>query len=595
MRTRRFVLSLCGAFACFGANAMAAGDPIMPLSQVHAGMNCTARTVIHGTAISTFDVHVIDIVQDPVQGARILISVSGPAVDQTGVAEGFSGSPIYCSDGITDRVIGAISEGIGQYGNNVALATPIEQMLGEPVKPPRNAPRMAFRTHPLAGPLTVGGLAPSVMNVLQQAARHDGRAIVAAPAGSATSFPVQPLIPGASVATAYSSGAIPVGAIGTVTYRDGNTVYAFGHELDGAGRRSLLLQDAYVYYVVNNPNTDFSTSYKLAAPGHTVGTLSSDTPNAVVGEVGAPPRQIPLDVTAHDLDTGARLTLDSQVADETDVGQPLGSSILDLVAPLAVAQAATQIFNGPPANQSGRMCVTVHLRETRAPLSFCNRYVGTGFPGDLAGPSAVAMAASFDIGSALSLIDQVQFAALHVTHVNAEIWARRGLEQATIVAAHAPTRVRAGARIPVRLRIRVYRGPLRTIGLRIRVPRDEHGRVTAMIANAQGAGLGAQEQGLAQALAQALIGGVFGPPASGSGPSSLAELRKDFAHTAVYDGLAERFKGHKPTDVYRDPKLVIEGVAKLKFDVIGGRRTPTGHRHHRRSGVPMPPRPGHVG
>ena len=36
---------------------------------------------------------------------------------------------------------GAISEGIGQYGNNVGLATPIEQMLGEPVVPPASARR----------------------------------------------------------------------------------------------------------------------------------------------------------------------------------------------------------------------------------------------------------------------------------------------------------------------------------------------------------------------------------------------------------------------------------------------------------------------
>ena len=76
---------------------------------------------------------------------------------------------------------------------------------------------------------------------------------------------MQPLVPGASVAAAYGAGSIPVGAVGTVTYRDGQTVYAFGHPLDGAGRRSLILQDAFVYYVVANPNTA-TTSYKLAAP-----------------------------------------------------------------------------------------------------------------------------------------------------------------------------------------------------------------------------------------------------------------------------------------------------------------------------------------
>src|SRR5256885_10124130 len=66
--------------------------------------------------------------------------VSGPAIDATGIGPGFSGSPIYCPDGDgVQRVIGAISEGIGEYGNKVGLATPIEQMLAEPVSPPAAA------------------------------------------------------------------------------------------------------------------------------------------------------------------------------------------------------------------------------------------------------------------------------------------------------------------------------------------------------------------------------------------------------------------------------------------------------------------------
>ena len=36
-----------------------------------------------------------------------------------------------------------------------------------------------------------------------------------------------------------SVGPISIGAVGTVSYRSGADVYAFGHELDGAGRRSL--------------------------------------------------------------------------------------------------------------------------------------------------------------------------------------------------------------------------------------------------------------------------------------------------------------------------------------------------------------------
>ena len=108
--------------------------------------------------------------------------------------------------------------------------------------------------------------------------------------------------------------------------------------------------------------------------------LSSDTPNAVIGEVGAPPATVPVDVTVNDLDTGQSQSLDTQVADETDVGLPLGSSLVDTIAPLEVAQAATQTYDGPPADESGTMCLRIYLRESRQPLGFCNRYVGTEPP-----------------------------------------------------------------------------------------------------------------------------------------------------------------------------------------------------------------------
>ncbi|MDQ6776214.1 MAG: hypothetical protein M3071_08365, partial [Actinomycetota bacterium] len=420
------------------AGVAEAADPIMPLSQVRPGMQCTGETVISGTAISSFAVSVINVVQAPPHGTMIMVSVSGPAVDLSGVAFGFSGSPIFCPSNTADgtpSIIGAISQGIGQYGNNVVLATPIQQMLGEPVLPPSSAPRLEVRTRALVGPLTVSGLSPALSALVQRAGQQAGRAVQPAPIGSAPSYPVQRLVPGASVAASYSTGAVAIGAVGTVSYRDGANVYAFGHELDGAGRRSLFLQDAYVYGVVDNPSPAADGSYKLAAPGHLEGTLTSDNRTDVIGEVGAPPPQVPVDIVAHDLDTGHSLALDSAVADETDIGAPIGD-LLDLVAPVAVAQAATQIYDGPPANESGSMCLRIYLRESKLPLGFCNRYVASGAPGDQSVvPPALALASSGDVSTALSLIDSVSFAALHVTRISASIDARRGLYEGTIVAA----------------------------------------------------------------------------------------------------------------------------------------------------------------
>jgi hypothetical protein len=572
LRLRLLPLLVSAGLLVPAGTALADGGPIMPLSQVQPGMNCTGETVIQGTTITSFNVQVIDVVQVTGEGPRILVSVSGPAVDPTGVAEGFSGSPVYCTDafGMVDN-IGAISESIGQYGNNVALVTPIEQMLGEPVTPPSSAPRLAVKTRPLLGPLMVGGLAPSVFDVLQRAAQRAGRLVLAEPTsgGSTTTFPVQQLVPGASVAASYSSGAVPMGAIGTVTYVDGSTVYAFGHELDGAGRRSLLLQDAYVYYVVNNPDpTSSQPSYKLASPGHTVGLVSSDTPNAVIGEVGSPPPVVPVDVTAEDLDTGNTLALDTQVADETDIGLPLGTSLVDTIAPLEVAQAATQIYDGPPASESGSMCLRIYLRESRTPMGFCNRYVGTGTAGD-AGlePPELAAAASNDVTTAFSDLEAVSFASLHVERVVADVRAARGLQEATILSARAPLNVKAGHTVRVRLLVQVYRGSRRTVTIRLRIPARAHGALLATIHGpAATSAAGASSAALTGALASAL-GSSSSSPTPASPISSLAELRQAIAGIANYDGLYAKFPGSSRRRVYRDPSLLITGRTELAFVV----------------------------
>jgi hypothetical protein len=573
LRLRTLILLACVGLLVPAGNALADGGPIMPLSAVQPGMNCTGETVVQGTTISSFAVHVIDVVESPGEGPRILVQASGPAVDATGIAEGFSGSPVYCPDAFgTMENAGAISEGIGQYGNNVALVTPIEQMLGEPVDPPSSAPRLGVRATPLLGPLTVGGLAPSVFGLLQRAAVRAGRVVLAAPTptGTAVGFPVQTLVPGASVGASYSSGAITLGAVGVVTYVDGQTVYAFGHELDGAGRRALLLQDAYVYYVVNNPDPTVAPSYKLALPGHTVGIVSSDTPNAVIGQVRSPPPSIPVGVTVHDLDAGTSLALNTLVADETDVGLPLGTSLLDTIAPLDVAQAATQIYNGAPAGESGRMCLRIYLRESRAPLGFCNRYVGTGAAGDSAAmPPELASAAAADVATAFSQLEQVDFAALHVKRVTANLDAQRGLAEGSIVSAHGPGRVHPGQLVRVRLRVRIFRGPLRAFTFRLRIPAHASGRLLVTIRGpAAPAGPSPGSQSLAGALASALSSSSS-ESAQGPAISSLAELRAAIAGIGSYDGLYANVPGSGKRPVYRNPALLITGRTLLPF-VVGG-------------------------
>ena len=166
MRRRRLLAVAAAAALVTGAGpAFAqAGDPIMPLSELRPGMRCVGYSVVRGTAISSFDVEIVDVVSgdaSATDGPRILLRLSGGAIEETGVGPGFSGSPVYCRDGAgTARNAGAISESIGAYGGKTVLATPIEQILANPADAPAPRPIGARssrlgRVLPLAEPLTV--------------------------------------------------------------------------------------------------------------------------------------------------------------------------------------------------------------------------------------------------------------------------------------------------------------------------------------------------------------------------------------------------------------------------------------------------------
>jgi hypothetical protein len=219
------------------------------------------------------------------------------------------------------------------------------------------------------------------------------------------------------------------------------------------------------------------------------------------------------------------------------------------------------------------MCLFVSVREIRGPLRFCNRYVSTGVPGPAAGiPPALALSSSLDAGTAIGLIDEEQFANLHVTHVVARIDAQRGLHEAEIVSASAPAVVKAGERITIRLRVRPFRAALRTIAFHARVPHAlGPGRVTAKIVNPAEVSGASAGSGLASLLTVALGGGGSGSGGLGTPqapPASVPALRSAFAHVGFYDGLDLRFAGEPPAHVFRDPALLINGHAKLAFRVI---------------------------
>jgi hypothetical protein len=532
------------------APAAFAADPIMPLSEVRAGMHCTGLSVIRGTEISSFDVEIIDVIaaEAGLSGPRILIRVSGPAVDSTGIGPGFSGSPVMC-DG---RNAGAISEGLGEYGNDVALATPIEGMIRD--RPPaaaasaRRDPALLRSAKPLTTPLTVSGLSGRAATLVRQAAIRAHRPLIVAPAGPVGGYPKVELRPGSAVAAAISTGDLALGAVGTLTYRDGNDIWAFGHPFEGLGRRELFLQDAYVYTVIQNPLgiQDFGAiTYKLAsADGYLHGAVTNDQVESISGKVGPLPDSIPLHVDAHNR-AGERVTLDSLLADERDIGYGAGISF---VAPLGVTQALGRLMRdfGPV---SFRMCAHFRVRELRRPMGFCNPYFSVD---DAVG----------DLSEAGALVDFFDLAPLHVERVAVSIRARRGVKQDVLLGARGPRRARKGSRIRVRLTVQRRRGGRRQISVPVRVPRSlKPGRHKLTLRSGGG---GFSEAALIDELIAVLEGDSGG---GSSEPRSVRQLARRIRGLRSVPGIYARFDRRPARLVRASSDVSYEGRVRLRLRV----------------------------
>jgi len=84
-----------------------------------------------------------------------------------------------------------------------------------------------------------------------------------------------------------------VNADGSVTYRDGKRIYAFGHRFLAAGPTDLPFAESRVITVL--PST--ANSFKISAPGGLLGAIRQDRSAGLLGILGENPRLIPVSIT----------------------------------------------------------------------------------------------------------------------------------------------------------------------------------------------------------------------------------------------------------------------------------------------------------
>jgi len=306
----------------------------LPLSEVKEGMRGTARTVFRGNTAEEFGVEILGILPGAVGPQQDLIigRLNGGQADRTAVFAGMSGSPVY----IDGRLVGAISYSFPFSKEPICGITPVEQMVAifertEPRKVSFNEPRsfsfselasgvwvpdLPSRSilpassvssnsklaavsgqslQPIATPLSFSGISQATLDAFSPQLIGAGLLPISSAGGAAAISPMKPadqntLIGGASVSMELARGDYSIAASGTVTLRDGNKIYAFGHPFLALGTSDLPMSESHVVTVIPNMNN----SFKLAVPDAMVGSMTQDRATGVFGSLGREPKMIPV-------------------------------------------------------------------------------------------------------------------------------------------------------------------------------------------------------------------------------------------------------------------------------------------------------------
>jgi len=112
---------------------------------------------------------------------------------------------------------------------------------------------------------------------------NNSNTIVEAPVNTSSDKNLWPSIKGGqAIGATLVSGDMNISAVGTVTYRNGNKIVAFGHPFFGLGDIEIPMTRANVQTVLPS----LALSFKMANTNETIGTLIRDGATGIVGILG---------------------------------------------------------------------------------------------------------------------------------------------------------------------------------------------------------------------------------------------------------------------------------------------------------------------
>ena len=450
MRVFLFTVLLCLQLALVAA----ANVPLMPVRDIQPGMQGIGKTVISGDTIEEFNVEILGVSGTQATGYNIFARLYGDLIDKTGgVAQGMSGSPVY----VDGRLVGAVAFGKTFNDPHYCFLTPIGRMLPL-LDEQRSVPADWL---PKGTALMAGGFTEYGLEYLQEKIAPFG--LTAVGAGGTAQESRKVLEPGSSVGVALMQGDMSLGALGTVTWTDdkGN-VLAFGHSFMQRGESSFFMTKAWVLGVIPN----LQSGYKVGNIGEPVGSITQDRSTGIGGSLGALPKTIPLFVTANDSDRG----LTSNVRVRLVEDEQLVPSIVDAVVVNTVSKTVDRAGGG---TAKLRFHITgVDSKKNIIEIQRENMFYAN---------EALLKNLNQELSEAMTILMQNKFEPVQLYGIDVEAEVSSQVQVAEVFGVRAPAAaVKPGARVPITVTLKPYRGEEFTKTVYFTVPNDHPGGKLAL-------------------------------------------------------------------------------------------------------------------
>ena len=226
---------------------------VIPMREIHEGMEGVGYTVIHGTNVEPFKVKVLSVLRKMWNGSdAILIELEGLNLEHSGTVAGMSGSPIYF-DG---KIAGALAFGWNYAKDPIAGVTPIEEMYK--LYNDTNVSKVAsISKNSLQTPLMFSGFNGNSFSEYSDKFKEMG--FYPMQTGGSISDETQSgkFLFGDSVAIVLVDGDLSIAGVGTVSHTDNEKFLLFGHSMWSKGRLRAPVSRAYINHIMASAASSF--------------------------------------------------------------------------------------------------------------------------------------------------------------------------------------------------------------------------------------------------------------------------------------------------------------------------------------------------